>query len=89
LANFYFPPQELTATDIEALEDALDTLSKDKKILVEMELDDLKEELAEYQEVSEYMLVYDLPHFVGCIVSNIHWLFKNHDPLFNNIIFLP
>jgi hypothetical protein len=26
---------------------------------------------------------------VGCIVSNIHWLFKNHDPLFNNIIFLP
>lgn len=42
--------EELTATDFEALEDALDTLSKDKKIFVEMELDDLKEELAEYQE---------------------------------------
>jgi LETM1 and EF-hand domain-containing protein 1 len=42
--------EELRATDFEALEDALDTLSKDKKILVEKELDDLKEELAEYQE---------------------------------------
>jgi hypothetical protein len=63
--NCYFFFQELTATDFEALEDALDTLSKDKKILVEMELDDLKEELAEYQEVSEYMLVNNLPHFVS------------------------
>lgn len=42
--------EELRATDFEALEDALDTLSKGKKILVEKELDDLKEELAEYQE---------------------------------------
>lgn len=42
--------------DFEALEDALDTLSKDKKILVERELDDLKEELAEYQEVSVPLL---------------------------------
>ncbi|KDR19565.1 mitochondrial proton/calcium exchanger protein isoform X1 [Zootermopsis nevadensis] len=42
--------KELTTMDFEALEDALDTLSKDKKILVERELDDLKEELAEYQE---------------------------------------
>jgi hypothetical protein len=46
----------LTPTDFEALEDALDTLSKDKKILVEKELDDLKEELAEYQEVSGYIV---------------------------------
>ncbi|PSN54988.1 hypothetical protein C0J52_02342 [Blattella germanica] len=42
--------EELTTTDFEALEDALDTLSKDKKILVEKELDVLKVELAEYQE---------------------------------------
>lgn len=49
--------QELRATDIEALEDALDTLSMDKKILVEKELDDLKEELAEYQEVSGYVFI--------------------------------
>jgi hypothetical protein len=57
--------QELTATDFEALEDALDTLSKDKKILVEMELDDLKEELAEYQEVSECMLANNLLQFIS------------------------
>jgi len=55
--------QELRATDFEALEDALDTLSKDKKILVEKELDDLKEELAEYQEVSGYM--FTVRHFVN------------------------
>lgn len=42
--------EELTTTDFEALEDALDTLSKAKKTLVEKELDVLKEELAEYQE---------------------------------------
>ncbi|KAJ9583857.1 hypothetical protein L9F63_021802, partial [Diploptera punctata] len=42
--------EELTATDFETLEDALDTLSRDKKILVMKELDVLKEELAEYQE---------------------------------------
>jgi len=42
--------EELRAADFEALEDALDTLSKDKKILVEKELDELKEEMAEYQE---------------------------------------
>jgi hypothetical protein len=63
LVDCYFSFQELTATDFEALEDALDTLSKDKKILVEMELDDLKEEMAEYQEVSECMLVNNLSHF--------------------------
>jgi hypothetical protein len=55
--------QELRATDFEALEDALDTLSKDKKILVEKELDDLKEELAEYQEVSRY--VFTVTYFVN------------------------
>ena len=54
--------QELRATDFEALEDALDNLSKDKKILVEKELDELKEELAEYQEVSGY--VFTVRHFV-------------------------
>jgi N-acetylglutamate synthase-like GNAT family acetyltransferase len=52
----------LTATDIEALEDALDTLSKDKKILVEKELDDLKEELAEYQEVRGCVIVENFKH---------------------------
>ena len=55
--------QDLRATDFEALEDALDTLSKGKKILVEKELDDLKEELAEYQEVSGY--VFSVIHFVN------------------------
>jgi hypothetical protein len=38
-------------------------LSKDKKILVEKELDDLKEEMAEYQEVSGY--VFTVIHFVN------------------------
>lgn len=57
--------QELRATDFEALEDALDTLSKDKKILVEKELDDLKEELAEYQEVSRYVFT------VRCFVNEV------------------
>jgi hypothetical protein len=65
---FYFDFQELTATDFEALEDALDTLSKDKKILVEKELDDLKEELAEYQEVSGYMMRNDF-RYTGCLKS--------------------
>jgi uncharacterized protein YlzI (FlbEa/FlbD family) len=69
--------QELRATDIEALEDALDTLSKDKKILVEKELDELKEELAEYQEVSGY--VFTVRHFVDevsrCVLlSDILWM---------------
>lgn len=72
----------MTATDIEALEDALDTLSKDKKILVEMELDDLKEEMAEYQEVSEYMLVNNLPYFMSWVVPDICRSFKNGDSLF-------
>jgi D-mannonate dehydratase len=79
----------LTATDFEALEDALDTLSKDKKILVEMELDDLKEEMAEYQEVSECMLADNLLHFMSCIVPSVLCSFKNGDLLFYNIIFLP
>ena len=63
--------QELRATDFEALEDALDTLSMDKKILVEKELDDLKEEMAEYQEVSGY--VYTIRHFVN-EVSEMYFL---------------
>ncbi|KAK7873837.1 hypothetical protein R5R35_005703 [Gryllus longicercus] len=44
--------KELTSTDLETLEDALDEVSKDrKKLLMEREeLLELKEELAEYQE---------------------------------------
>ncbi|KAK3930723.1 Mitochondrial proton/calcium exchanger protein [Frankliniella fusca] len=44
--------EELTASDMETLEDALDSLSKKrKKLLVEKEeLEDLKEEMADYQE---------------------------------------
>ncbi|KAL0269503.1 UNVERIFIED_CONTAM: hypothetical protein PYX00_007211 [Menopon gallinae] len=43
---------EISSKDLEALEDALDTLGKEKKkLLVEKEeLDDLKEELMDYQE---------------------------------------
>lgn len=49
---------KLSSTDIEALEDALDTLGQEKKtLLVEKEeLDDLKEELEQYKEV---MYIYD------------------------------
>lgn len=45
--------QDLTVSDMETLEDALDSLSqKRKKFLVEKEeLEDLKEEMADYQEV--------------------------------------
>lgn len=44
--------EDLSASDMEALEDALDSLSqKRKKLLVEKEeLEDLKEEMADYQE---------------------------------------
>ncbi|XP_049939222.1 mitochondrial proton/calcium exchanger protein [Schistocerca serialis cubense] len=44
--------EELSSIDFEKLEDALDSIGKEKKkLLVEKEeLDDLKEELAEYQE---------------------------------------
>lgn len=44
--------EEISSKDLEALEDALDTLGKEKKkLLVEKEeLDELKEELQEYQE---------------------------------------
>jgi len=68
--------QELRATDFEALEDALDTLSMDKKILVEKELDDLKEEMAEYQEVSGF--VFTIRHFLNevcmCVFPVRHFL---------------
>lgn len=60
----------------------MDTLSKDKKILVEMELDDLKEELAEYQEVSDYMLVNNLSYFMSWVVLDICCSSKNGDSLF-------
>lgn len=48
---------EISSKDLEALEDALDTLGKEKKkFLVEKEeLDDLKEELMDYQEVRDQM----------------------------------
>ncbi|KAG7201202.1 hypothetical protein KM043_003989 [Ampulex compressa] len=42
---------EITATDVKVLEQALDTIGKDKKMAVEKEeLKELKEEMAEYQE---------------------------------------
>ncbi|XP_012281545.1 mitochondrial proton/calcium exchanger protein [Orussus abietinus] len=42
---------EITTTDVKALEQALDTIGKDKKMAVEKEeIKELKEEMAEYQE---------------------------------------
>nr|CAD7257073.1 unnamed protein product [Timema shepardi] len=46
--------KDLSSIDLEALEDALDTLGKDKKKLIieKEELDTLKEEMEDYKEVS-------------------------------------
>lgn len=54
--------EDLTASDMETLEDALDSLSKKRrKLLVEKEeLEDLKEEMADYQEDLQ-----DLQNVVG------------------------
>lgn len=45
-------PDEITATDVKVIEQALDTLGKDKKKMAveKEELKELKEEMAEYQE---------------------------------------
>lgn len=47
--------EEITAKDIETLETALDTLGKEKKkmIVEKEELNELKEELQDYEEVSK------------------------------------
>lgn len=51
----------MSAQDIgETLEDVLDTFGKDKKKLIieKEELDDLKEEMKDYQEVIKYLTYY-------------------------------
>lgn len=53
--------QELSAQDIgETLEDVLDTVGKNKKKLIieKEELDDLKEEMKDYQEVRTKLITY-------------------------------
>lgn len=52
--------KQLSTKDLAALEDALDTLGKDKKkLLVEKEeLDDLREEMKDYKEVSVHLHVF-------------------------------
>lgn len=54
--SFHF--QDLSAQDIgETLEDVLDTVGKNKKKLIieKEELDDLKEEMKDYEEVTKHI----------------------------------
>lgn len=66
----------VTSTDLGVIENALDTIAKEKKKLIveKEELHELKEELADYKEVCLFTLINFLKlSSIFMLVNNLDW----------------